>query len=124
MNHSKEPWSKCGLTILGQDYLQIAVAEAHPSTAMEVQEANACRIVACVNACEGIDTETLEVAPGYKAAIDGFHEQRAKAGALLEQRNELLDMLKRIAPELESYWFRQELIDKTLALIAEMEGTP
>jgi hypothetical protein len=39
---------------------RVALLNASPYTPHEVCVENARRIVACVNACEGIDTETLE----------------------------------------------------------------
>lgn len=51
--------------------------------------ANARRLAAAWNVCDGIDTDTLETAPGYKAAIDGFHEQRAEVMRLRAQVAEL-----------------------------------
>lgn len=50
------------------------------------------RIVACVNACAGLPTETLETVPGYKAAIEGFHEQRDARLAAEAQRDQLRAM--------------------------------
>lgn len=61
------------------------------------QQANARRIVACVNACEGISTTDLESAPGYDAAINGFHEQRALVVQARNERDELLALLTEVA---------------------------
>ena len=53
-------------------------------------KANARRIVACVNACEGISTENLE---DNKPIIELANDYNA----VLKQRDMLLDVLKQIA---------------------------
>lgn len=56
--HTPEPWQSC----LGQeitDSHEITVADVFGTTD-KLREANTRRIVACVNACEGISTEALE----------------------------------------------------------------
>ena len=50
-------------------------------------EANARRIVACVNACDGYSTEALEEPGGFMKSF----------GDALEQRDKLLEALRRIA---------------------------
>ena len=67
--------------------LMVAVA----TTGSGIQtRANARRIVACVNACEGVDTELLESRP------DPFSELREERDSLLKQRDVLLDALIKI----------------------------
>lgn len=50
----------------------------------------ALRLAACWNACDGVSTGNLEVLPGYKAAIEGFHKQRGLVVQARSQRDALL----------------------------------
>lgn len=54
----------------------------------------ALRLAACWNACEGVSTGNLEVLPGYKAAIEGFHKQRSLVVQARSQRDALLEALQ------------------------------
>lgn len=62
MNHTKEPWWKeCGTDIVTQDGKFIATTHQPESmVGTELEYENARRIVACVNACAGIETDALE----------------------------------------------------------------
>jgi hypothetical protein len=60
--------------------------------------ADARRIVACVNACEGISTEAIEVI----SKMGGVQHKMPVTAALVAQRDELLLALERIA-EIDSY---------------------
>ena len=58
MKHTKEPWEKSGLNgVYGSKSQQIAVMG---DGEYEEVQANVRRIVACVNACEGMTTEAIE----------------------------------------------------------------
>jgi hypothetical protein len=59
--HTKEPWIVAGtaLDIRTEDN-QATIASIDWGDDPEVTEANARRIVACVNACRGLSTESLE----------------------------------------------------------------
>ena len=62
MNHTKEPWHVCDGLISSEKKEAIALVE-HSGMNGPVSptgSANARRIVACVNACSGIETELLE----------------------------------------------------------------
>lgn len=61
MSHSKEPWSSLPSGEVGQCRV-IRCAEDGTVACLECHkvEANANRIVACVNACHGLSTESLE----------------------------------------------------------------
>ena len=112
--HTPAPCSKCGLTILGPDQLQIAVAEAHPATALECQEANARRIVACVNACAGISTENLEDNVPVKELARRYNE-------IFKQRDVMLAALERLSLYVAHNgddWVQRE----ARAAIASVEG--
>jgi hypothetical protein len=55
----------------------------------DVNKANARRIVAVLNACEGVDTETLEQSPDLASAF-----MSANNAKLIQQKNSLLAALK------------------------------
>lgn len=88
--HTAEPWkAKLSKTI-------------HPNTKMywlnentsigTENEHDASRIVACVNACAGIDTETLEIAAEYNVANDDAEwEPPHPIFKLANERDELSD---------------------------------
>ena len=69
-----------------QDSRRITFTQREGST----DEANARRIVACVNACKGISTEDLETLPTLQTALD-------EAALIEKQRDELLAALESVA---------------------------
>ena len=78
MSHTPEPWHlPKGSTCMESNSGEVPRSEA-----------NARRIVACVNACAGISTELLECPGGNVAKV---------AGRLMKQRDELLAALTEIA---------------------------
>lgn len=84
--HTPEPWSVS--EGLGRDYgsKSFGVAAKSPYHCvvpnLNINQEDARRIVACVNACAGIPTETLEHLPlTVRSAIE--------VGALVQQRDEL-----------------------------------
>lgn len=96
--HTPEPWRQYlwnGNTVSRHVYG--AGGETIALVMRSNGESDARRIVACVNACAGVSTGDLETAPGYKAAIEGFHEQRAAKLSAEAQRDQLLAALERIA---------------------------
>ena len=84
---TKGPWEteREGIHALirGGDATIVAVRHRLPA---DVHEANARRIVACVNACEGISTENLEDNRPVKWAIQQYNN-------VVKQRDELLKAL-------------------------------
>lgn len=85
MIHTPEPWEVTDLRYIRQsNEPRHVVARA---SKMDGMEANARRIVACVNACAGISTELLECPGGNVAKV---------AGRLMKQRDELLAALERL----------------------------
>ena len=60
--HTKEPWDTSGPEILAcaDETKHIATCWNHNNIDPDEQDANARRIVACVNACKNISTEALE----------------------------------------------------------------
>ena len=103
MSHTPEPWfwrikHKTQRTISAPPRGDIAVCPGDDPIA----SANASRIVACVNACAGIPTETLEEvgADFAKAALDNgatamvAHRLTAERDALRERVDELLNLAR------------------------------
>ena len=82
MNHTKEPWciaeDKC--------YMNQIVNSNSLCIAKLIEEADAKRIVACVNACKGITTEALEakvVEKGVNKLWDYFEENSSSLAEYL-----------------------------------------
>lgn len=86
MSHTKEPWHVAP----GGDYCDI-VCQDHVDIARTDVEEDARRIVACVNACIGLETEML-----LALVRDGTTLQNIMGRGLicLEQRDELLAALE------------------------------
>jgi hypothetical protein len=106
--HTKEPWfvNEDGIIRVGKpnvnDYIDpIPIASAWREGAFsdgeetEESQDNARRIVACVNACAGLDTEALDSRFGIAAEMWGLADKRlARVQELVGQRDELLAALK------------------------------
>ncbi len=99
-DHTPEPW-RIGTpppngeqTIGNEKGLMVAVATTGHGVSAE---ANARRIVACVNACAGISTEALE---SEGSAVMGWNRTASKLIRATKQREELLAALER---SLESF---------------------
>ena len=114
MNHTPEPWrvelrnEPLGDTGDYEGVVEILSGSAQRPIIQfwdesEESEANARRIVACVNACEGMDTESLESIAGRIAAKSvlqmhaNYIRSKAKAQSLEQQRDKLLAALTEIA---------------------------
>jgi len=111
--HTPEPWS-------------IAEHESHPwiiecnSNIEGIKgeickigyKPNARRIVACINACVDIPTVDLEMCPP-----GGMFHLAAHANQLVQQRDRLLDLVKRIFPRA----LKREY-EEARAIIAELES--
>lgn len=89
--HTKEPWNGKPLNVCFVEFEKLGIAVTIPQYSDEEAKANARRIVACVNACKGLDTEGLErnglvSAVGYE--LIGLTKQRdellAAANAVME----------------------------------------
>ena len=85
--YTRGPWKTEGegihALIRGGDATIVAVRHRLPA---DVHEANARRIVACVNACEGISTENLEDNRAVAWLAQRYNE-------VVQQRDELLKAL-------------------------------
>lgn len=90
IEHTKEPWS-----VGSQGLVQTMDGELLVGGGMDLAKRNARRIVACVNACAGISTETLE-------AFDRIHSKgmtylvslAGESDRLTTQRDQLLEGLR------------------------------
>lgn len=100
--HTTEPWEAYVATFGGIESIAVAkkdipesernraVAVISPTSSMDDEDiANARRIVACVNALEGISTEILEM-----AGTGLMSEAAVEVGKLTAQRDELLAALR------------------------------
>jgi hypothetical protein len=87
--HTKEPWR---VEYMGSDEADVIGADDTSIICRStgyMSDINARRIVACVNACAGIDTESLE-ADGYG---ENWKEIASHRIELMGQRDELLEVL-------------------------------
>lgn len=124
--HTKEPWliseyDRNGEPILTNDEgFDVAYAAAYsdmPSTE------NARRIVACVNACAGIDTDCLA-----GMGTGTFLRQRDRAYEERLLRDEMLEMLEQARAALPDAWLAvkcgvpRDLIDRLNQVIEKAKG--
>lgn len=93
--HTPEPWSvKPGPKIIGngEDFLGMPISVARLNLTVghyESEEANARRIVACVNACKGLPTQELEEIGIVGVVGRELIELDAKLASVTAQRDEL-----------------------------------
>lgn len=111
MNHTAEPWN----AVMGVDRRWRIHSEkvSHIVEVNEPGEADAIRIVACVNACAGIPTEVLS-APDYsiRAELDTLDEQIARRLNAEDERNRLYALRIKNEEELHSLRFRLAAIEQ------------
>ena len=91
-NHTKEPWTLDGRTVYALDKKGVNIFSAWvQGTNISDDEltSNARRIVACVNACEGTNTENLAYGLPVKVLVQQCNEA-------IWQRDLLLEALDRI----------------------------
>lgn len=104
--HTKEPWCVGDTTHENGEFIETAIMALEGRAAIAVcldfgfnnlgmREANARRIVACVNACAGIDTEYLEspdnLATYARRMAIQRDEYKAQAAALAESNENWMD---------------------------------
>ena len=97
--HTPEPWSAGVIKYKGEwHFTAVPVGNEGKITALcglagangeDESIANARRIVACVNACAGFSTETLELI----ASVGGMQHKMTATAAVASQRDELLSDL-------------------------------
>lgn len=113
----------CG-ELIARDGMTVAAFFNEPS------EADARRLVACWNACDGLPTESLECGkPPADQIVDALNQRHE----LMAQRDELLEVLQGVVPELEymaggmthAAWKTTEArkrLDSVRAVIAKATG--
>ena len=123
--HTKGPWhivegrTHGSLEVFSVD---TAIAEIWRRGNASLEMANARRIVACINACEGFSIEELDGADLFKDSI----ESDAEIIALKKQRDELLGILKRLAAvDFGQHWNddAEDAAVSARAAIAKAEGS-
>lgn len=109
--HTPEPWKHVGQgDIIGANNDDTCAAYLRA----DIGDANARRIVACVNACAGIPTDVLE----DKSILKADDDLRIKREELEKQRDELLALIKNDAFAMSF----QSLGQYRTALIASVKG--
>lgn len=117
--HTPEPWKtgagyeqqEPGVYIYGGDGLIVSSEDT------EITEANARRIVACVNACAGISTEQLEMDISVGGEKSIYESQEAKVQELIQQKNILLEAVKGIVNFHNEHCEDEELYPEFLDLL-------
>ena len=127
--HTKEPWitvetelDVIEITNADRNGLVVPIAKVSTGYVKQVgieQEANARRIVACVNACAGLDTDLLE----NMLMLGDTLKQRFKVltnseSELQQQRDKLLAALESAVEAVGDHWIRYGLRE----VIAEVKG--
>lgn len=126
--HTPEPWTFNKNDLRGFDF-QIRAAEGvqigetqellGKKRALANPAENARRIVACVNACAGIPTETLEETGSFPEAA------ARELKTLKQQRDRLLEEIKRVLAALPTTCLADEEVkEEADELIAELEANP
>ena len=116
--HTPEPWRSEGLTILDADGHIIFRMDVSFYLPEERKDA-ARRIVACVNACAGFSTETLELI----ASVGGMQHKMTATAAVASQRDKLLAALNLIEVDKDGDGFIcREAMEQVREAIAHVEG--
>lgn len=116
--HTKEPWSTDYMGSGEADIVGSGGASIICGSTGYVSDADARRIVACVNACAEIDTEMLEIVVENDKTLSGVIADTER------QRDELLVALKKIVviPYSEGGWDEiDEALDIARAAITKAE---
>lgn len=126
--HTPEPWiipsGEHHITSAANDevrkYWCITTRDTGRHYPPEVSNANARRIVACINACAGFSTEDLEIAPEKS-----LHNLALFSKQLNEQREELLEALENMVSMMDSgdeHGHGSEWYKKAKSAIAKAKG--
>ena len=123
MAHTQEPWrvGKSGAVVADYKVPEMGGSDdidyyGGHLVGESIIPSNASRIVACVNACAGISTETLESAgkfPLTKSSLNGYLHMKA-------QRNELLEALRDFVSDHEN--ISEGTLNFGRAVIASVEA--
>lgn len=135
--HTPGPWSERNGRIFQADRPNLTIANIARAFDGDYSSTNARRIVACVNACEGISTDAIEtdgsaVMGWVRAAskllrLRSEHDELQESHqAIKEQRDELLAALRAVDVlfgHLAKDSTQKTWIDNARAAIAKVEGT-
>lgn len=112
--HTPEPWRECGADSGGCSCGQIwsTTVDRHVATAVRKSEdaddftdaeikQNARRIAACINACVGLDTDSLEMMVMTGDTLKARFESRRQAES---QRDKLISMVKKMPGWIAGEW--------------------
>lgn len=130
MSHTKEPW---GFTDHGVSEVNVysentqecvAVLDGEGSWSWfnktaDMHRANARRIVACVNACEGIDTDSLRLLP-KQLFREWLGSVDPECDRIVQQRDKLLAAVKKAAAHVRPTC--SELYDELIAIAEQVEA--
>ena len=117
--HSPTPWTSIGSYI--DDSNGFAVADTFRTSGSAMRHTNAARIVACVNACEGVDNADLTHGC-YQKLIEKHVEVCFAKQDLEDQRDELLRCFKLLTQWLENRHPNYPNRETVGAVIAKAEG--
>lgn len=128
MNHTPEPWEHIGNGDIqgrednGYGAGNVDVCSVYMRTVEGRSEANARRIVACVNACAGISTENLVQ---NRPIWDGLHRLNERIRLAEQHRDKLLAICEELS-ESAAYWSEYDvpigIVDRLNAAIDEVKG--
>ena len=119
MSHTKEPWRidpRAAMRIVASEDTNVALS-ACSGLAKDEWEDNARRIVACVNACAGIDTDELESLPRGLLTDPSCDQYAADNATLCAQLDELLAAANNLHDVMGRYHTEQAF--KRLMAVAE-----
>lgn len=122
--------AKVASAIYDADGVPVCIIDSMQEASREDERQMARRIVACVNACEGISTENLTDNVPLKQGLSGLNKRIRDAEA---QRDELLAALEAFREDVsdnrhaelasvDPYSIGQEVLDKIDAAIARAKG--
>ena len=119
--HTKEPWYQCGYEIEADDGTTVCNMSGWKNKGQTIADAK--RIVACVNACEGIPTDELvnQVGAGMKIKFSDCPSCN-KLTAQRELNKELVDALKYTLRTMDDYQLSKDYWADMDALIAKAEA--
>ena len=112
-----------GFEIAAGNEVVAQVQQVYGDHTHKIRRGNARRIVACVNACEGISTEQLDSwLCMSRPILQSIKELKAEADREAKQRDCLLNALREMLVIAESANWHDSFLDKARAAIARATG--
>jgi hypothetical protein len=131
MKHTPEPWqfkdTEMKITGTGDLFCLQVIANVTPkmdfAKGMGTQCANAARIVACVNACAGMD-DPAKYMEGVTILEKTYHDLQAEKAILRNERDELLAALENLIAwaNIKDGSPSQQLRDDAMTAITKAKG--